>query len=240
MENYESFSYFCKVKNSNMENTKELVNYSNVNIERAGKIIVSDVSFSVSAGELVTIEGSIGAGKSSLFKTLYADLPINSGVAKVLDFDLRGISDRKISKLRRRMGIVFQDYQLFDNKTVSGNLEFVIDSLDFKTPCPKSVYINQILEKVGIPGKADTFPHMLSGGERQSVAIARAIVCNPELIIADEPTGNLDEGSASHIASLLYSLAKEGAAVIVATHDEMAFNGLEHRTLRIQNNMLSE
>ncbi|MBR4267063.1 MAG: ATP-binding cassette domain-containing protein [Bacteroidales bacterium] len=223
-----------------MGQQKNIVNYSNVNIERSGKIILSDVCLTVSSGELVTIEGPIGSGKSTLFKTFYADLPVKSGDAQVLGFDLKGIPQRKVPKLRRQMGIVFQDYQLFNNKTVEGNLDFVISSLDFKTPVDKQEYIQQILEKVGIPGKAGTFPHMLSGGERQSVAVARAIVCNPGLVIADEPTGNLDEASAAHIAGLLASLAEEGAAVIVATHDENAFKNLKHRTLFIQDNHLIE
>ncbi len=240
MDNYKSFSYFRIIKNSSMELQKNIVNYSNVCIERADKIILSDVSLNVSAGELVTIEGPIGSGKSSLFKTFYADLPVKSGEASVLGFDLRKIPSRKVSKLRRRMGIVFQEYQLFNNKTVEGNLDFVISSLDFKTPIAKVDYINQILDKVGISGKSNTFPHMLSGGERQSVAIARAIVCNPELIIADEPTGNLDDASAAHVAEVLSNLAQDGAAVIVATHDENAFKDFKHRTLFIQDTHLIE
>jgi cell division transport system ATP-binding protein len=223
-----------------MDNKNTLVEYSGVAIERGGTKILDGVSFSVKAGEMVTIEGPIGTGKSSLFKTLYADLPVAGGKASVLGFDLKGLPDRKVSKLRRRMGIIFQDYQLFDNKTVSGNLQFVIDSLEYKTPCDNEEYIAQVLERVGIPGKSGTFPHMLSGGEKQSVAIARAIVCKPELIIADEPTGNLDEASALHIAELLYSIAKEGAGVIVATHDENIFDQFPHRTLRIQDGTIVE
>ncbi len=223
-----------------MEKMATLVEYSDVAIERGGVKILENVCFAIKSGEMVTIEGPIGTGKSSLFKTLYADLPIAGGRARVLDFDLKGLPDRKISKLRRRMGIVFQEYQLFDNKTVEDNLRFVIDSLGFKTPYESSRYISQVLERVGIVGKENTFPHMLSGGERQSVAIARAIVCNPELVIADEPTGNLDEASALHIASLLHLLTREGAAVIVATHDEAVFRGFEHRTLRIQDGTIVE
>lgn len=223
-----------------MDNKNTLVEYSGVAIERGGTKILDGVSFSVKAGEMVTIEGPIGTGKSSLFKTLYADLPLSGGMANVLGFDLNKLRGRKIPQLRKRMGIIFQDYQLFDNKTVSGNLQFVIDSLEYKTPCDNEEYIAQVLERVGIPGKSGTFPHMLSGGEKQSVAIARAIVCKPELIIADEPTGNLDEASALHIAELLYSIAKEGAGVIVATHDENIFNQFPHRTLRIQDGTIVE
>ncbi len=221
-----------------MENKKALVEYSGVEIERSGQTIISDVNFQLFESELITIDGSIGSGKTSLFKTLYADLPIKKGSARVLDFELNGIPERKISKLRRRMGIIFQDYQLFDTKTVSGNLEFVIDSLGFKTPCPREEYINNVLGKVGIIGKAGSFTHMLSGGERQSVAIARAIVCKPEIIIADEPTGNLDEQSARHIAKLLYSLSQEGTSVIVATHDGDVFKEFQHRELHVENGKL--
>ena len=221
-----------------METKIESVNYSGVEIQRSGQVILSEVNFKIFPYELVTIDGSIGSGKSSLLKTLYNDLPITKGSAKVLDYELNGIPSRKIPKLRRRMGIVFQEFQLFDNKTVSGNLEFVIDSLDFKLPCKKEDYINHILEKTGIPGKANSFTHMLSGGERQSVAIARAIVCNPEIIIADEPTGNLDDNSAKHIASLLYNLSTEGKTVIVATHDGVFFADFAHRELHISNGKL--
>ena len=223
-----------------MKDNITLVEYSDVAIERGGARILEGVNFSIKAGEIVTIEGPIGTGKSSLFKTLYADLPIAAGNAKVLDFELKGLHGRKVSKLRRRMGIVFQDFHLFDNKTVADNLQFVIDSLEYKPPCDNDEYIAQVLERVGIPGKSGTFPHMLSGGEKQSVAIARAIVCKPELIIADEPTGNLDEASALHVAELLYSLAQEGAGVIVATHDEIIFRDFPHRTLRIDNGTLIE
>jgi cell division transport system ATP-binding protein len=221
-----------------MEIRKGTVNYSGVEIERQGQVILSDVSFQAFSGELITIDGKIGSGKTSLFKTLYADLPIRKGSAKVLDFELNGLPERKVSKLRRRMGIVFQDYQLFDNKTVSGNLEFVIDSLGFKTPCPREDYINQILEKTGIGGKAGAFTHILSGGERQSVAVARAVVCNPEIIIADEPTGNLDENSSRHIAELLYTLSQEGKTVIVATHDGDVFRDFPHRELHAKDGRL--
>ncbi len=224
-----------------MEKDKILVSYSDVEISRGGSKILSDVCFCIKAGEMVTIEGPIGSGKSSLFKTLYADIQISGGKAKVLDFDVKGLSDRKTAQLRRRMGIVFQDYQLFDNKTVADNLRFVIDSLGYK-PDGASIdeHIARILQKVGMESKSGTFPHMLSGGEKQSVAIARAIVCNPELIIADEPTGNLDETSARHIASLLSQLASEGTGVIVATHDENIFSEFPHRTLRIEDGRLVE
>jgi len=236
-----SVFYICNLKSNIMEKDNILVSYSNVDISRAGRPILSKIGFCINKGELVTIEGPIGSGKSSLFKTLYVDLPISGGEASVLGFDIRKLSDRKISQLRRRMGIVFQDYQLFDNKTVYDNLYFVVDSIGYE---PKGIsieeHIMQVLQKVGMEAKRGTFPHMLSGGERQSVAIARAIVCDPELIIADEPTGNLDDASAAHIASLLGTLAQEGAGVLVATHDEAAFRDVPHRCLRIQGDCLTE
>ncbi len=224
-----------------MEKNNILVSYSDVDISRAGNTILSKIGFVIKAGELVTIEGPIGSGKSSLFKTLYVDLPISGGQANVLGYDIRNLRNRKIAELRRRMGIVFQEYQLFDNKTVYDNLYFVVDSIGYK---PQGIciedHIMQVLKKVGMESKRGTFPHMLSGGERQSVAIARAIVCNPELIIADEPTGNLDEASALHIAQLLDNLAKDGAGVMVATHDEAAFRNVDHRCLRIEGDKLVE
>ncbi len=219
-----------------MSEQKKLIEYIDAEIKRDGQEILHDINLTLYSGDFYTLEGPIGSGKTSLFKTFFADLPFTAQKAEVLDFNLLKLPARKIPKLRRRIGIVFQNYLLFDNKTVFDNLKFVTDSLNFKPNVGTiSDHIHSVLTKVGMDSKSETFPHMLSGGEKQSVAIARAIVCHPDIILADEPTGNLDENSALHIASLLKSLANEGAGVIAATHDENAFKNQEHKILKIQN-----
>ncbi|MBP5503207.1 MAG: ATP-binding cassette domain-containing protein [Bacteroidales bacterium] len=213
-----------------------LVEYQNVTIERNGADLLKNISFSVSKGDFVTLEGVVGSGKSTLLRSIYADVPITQGRARVLDFELKGLPFRKVSKLRSQLGLVFQNYLLFDNKTVFDNLKFVLDSLDFKTDGNQRDYIMSVLQKTGLGDKAQVFPHNLSGGERQTVAIARALVHQPKLILADEPTGNLDQESAAHIADLLHQSVKSGAAVIVATHDEPVFAGLQHTGYKISGN----
>ncbi|MBR4215663.1 MAG: ATP-binding cassette domain-containing protein [Bacteroidales bacterium] len=217
-----------------------LVEYSNVSIDRNGAKLLDNVTFSVSAGEFVTLEGSVGSGKSTLLRSLYADVKISSGKANVLGFDLTDLPMRKIPRLRSKMGIVFQNYLLFDNKTVFDNLKFVLDSLSYKTNGSQKDYIMSVLAKVGLESKASTFPHMLSGGERQTVAVARALVHCPQLILADEPTGNLDQESAAHIAKILYDSSQAGAAVIVATHDEPVFAGFKPRIFKISGTALCQ
>lgn len=218
---------------------KKLIEYIDAKISREGNTILDNINLTLYSGDFYTLEGAIGSGKSSLFKTIFADLKFSAKKAEVLEFNLLKIPQRKIPKLRRKIGIIFQNYLLFDNKTVFDNLKFVTDSLNFK-PAVGTVsdHIHSILKKVGMDEKSETFPHMLSGGEKQSVAVARAIVCHPEIILADEPTGNLDENSALHIAKLLKNLADEGAGVIVATHDSVAFKSLEHKVLKIENGKL--
>ncbi|MCQ2973178.1 MAG: ATP-binding cassette domain-containing protein [Bacteroidales bacterium] len=221
-----------------MSEQQYLVDYSGVSIISNETKLLNDINLVVSSGELVTIEGIVGAGKSTLLKSIYADRQIVDGKAEVLGFNLRKLPSRKISKLRRQMGIIFQNFLLFDNKTVLDNLKFVIDSVEFKVEGNVKDYIISVLENVGLKDKADVFPHNLSGGERQTVAIARAMVHKPKLILADEPTGNLDEESALHIAQLLFEATKSGAGVIVATHDEPIFANFEHKIYKIKDGIL--
>ena len=210
-----------------------LVDYQHVAIERNGEDLLKNVTFQVVAGDFVTLEGAVGSGKSTLLRSFYADVPVTQGSARVLGFDLKRIPYRKQSQLRSQMGIVFQNYLLFDNKTVFDNLKFVVDSLGFKTEGSQTDYIMSVLEKVGLGDKAYIFPHKLSGGERQTVAVARALVHHPKLILADEPTGNLDQDSAAHIAEILHDLAVSGAGVVIATHDEPIFARFNPKIFRI-------
>lgn len=215
-----------------------LVDYQNVTIVRNGADLLKNISLQVKHGDFVTLEGMVGSGKSTLLRSLYADVPVAQGTARVLGIDLKNLPFRKISRLRRQMGIVFQDFLLFDNKTVFDNLKFVLDSLEFKTEGSQTDYIMSVLARTGLEDKALVFPYNLSGGERQTVAIARALVHRPQLILADEPTGNLDQDAAAHIAEILNSYAKQGAGVIVATHDEPVFACLQHIGYKINGNSL--
>lgn len=215
-----------------------LVDYQHVAIVRNGEDLLKNVTFQVVAGDFVTLEGAVGSGKSTLLRSLYADIPISQGSANVLGFDLKQLPYRKQSKLRRQMGIVFQNYLLFDNLTVFDNLKYIVDSLGFKTEGNQKDYIMSVLQKTGIESKAMVFPHKLSGGERQTVAIARALVHQPKLILADEPTGNLDQESAAHIADLLHDSALSGAGVIIATHDEPIFARFNPKIFRINDSTL--
>ena len=234
-------SFFTFVSKLNtMLDEQYLVDYQHVAIERNGDDLLKNVTFQVVAGEFVTLEGAVGSGKSTLLRSLYADVPVSQGSAYVLGFDLKRLPYRKQSKLRSQMGIVFQNYLLFDNKTVFDNLKYVVDSLGFKTEGNQKDYIMSVLQKTGLESKAMIFPHKLSGGERQTVAIARALVHQPKLILADEPTGNLDNETAAHIAQILHSYSKRGAAVIVATHDEPVFASFPHTGYRIKETSLDK
>lgn len=217
-----------------------LVDYQHVTIVRNGADLLKNISLQVHSGDFITLEGMVGSGKSTLLRSLYADVPVAQGSARVLGFDVKMLPFRKVSKLRRQMGIVFQNYLLFDNKTVFDNLKFVLDSLDFKVDGNQKDYIMSVLDQTSLTDKASVFPHQLSGGERQTVAIARALVHKPKLILADEPTGNLDGETAAHIAQILFSYSQQGAAVIVATHDEPVFADFQHVGYRINGTSLDK
>ena len=217
-----------------------LVDYQHVTIVRNGSDLLKNISLQVLGGDFITLEGMVGSGKSTLLRSLYADVPVAQGTARVLGFDVKQLPFRKVSKLRRQMGIVFQNYLLFDNKTVFDNLKFVLDSLDFKVDGNQKDYIMSVLEQTSLTDKASVFPHQLSGGERQTVAIARALVHKPKLILADEPTGNLDNDTAAHIAQILHTYSQQGAAVIVATHDEPVFADFQHIGYKINGNSLDK
>ncbi len=196
-----------------------LVNYSNVEIRQAEQIVLRDVSLSIEAGEFVYLLGRVGSGKSSFMKTLYGALPIQAGDAKVLDYDLRQIRRRQLPYLRRRLGIIFQDYQLLHDRTVSDNLLFVLRATGWKNKRLMQDHVMEVLSQVGMENKAYKMPHELSGGEQQRVVIARALLNMPELILADEPTGNLDPETGTEIMELLYGISQAGIAVVISTHN---------------------
>ena len=197
-----------------------LINYQKATIcQLDGKEILRDVDIQVNEGEFVYIIGRVGSGKSSLLKTFYQELYVDEAVeAQILDYDMLTIKRKQIPALRRRMGIVFQDFQLLADRTVRKNLEFVLKATDWRKE-DIARRIDEVLNDVGMTDKGDVMPHELSGGEKQRVAIARAILNSPSLIVADEPTANLDVETAEGIMQLLRSISFKGTAVVMSTHN---------------------
>jgi cell division transport system ATP-binding protein len=217
-----------------------LVDYHNVEILRKEHIVLKDVTFKVNNGELVYLVGKVGSGKSSLLKTMYADVPIKSGSAQVLEYDMNTLKRKDVPYLRRRLGIVFQDFQLLMDRSVYANLEFVLKSTGMTVTSERDERIEHVLQEVGLTNKSYKMPHELSGGEQQRVVIARALLNNPDLIIADEPTGNLDPDTGEQIFNLLHNIAKGGTSVILATHNHALIDKFPGRVLLCEDKHLSE
>ncbi len=199
--------------------TKKIVEYRNVAIERAGTTILSGVDLDLHQGEMMYLTGRVGCGKTTLLKTLYGQLPIASGEAQVLGYDLNAMKRSDIQALRRQLGIVFQDFQLLMDRTVLDNLRFVLRATGWRSHEAIDERMEWALEQVGMTHKAYEMPHRLSGGEQQRIAIARALLNEPQLILADEPTGNLDHDTACGIMTLLTGIAHGGTAILMATHN---------------------
>ena len=197
----------------------QLISYKNVEICQEEQIILRDVNLDVTSGEMIYLLGRVGSGKSSLMKTLYAELPIEGDRADVLGYDLLTIKRRDIPYLRRKVGVVFQDFQLLSDRNVEDNLLFVLQATGWKDKQLMRNNIHDVLLQVGMAEKAYKMPHQLSGGEQQRVVIARALLNAPGLILADEPTGNLDPETGRGIMELLYSISQAGMTVIMSTHN---------------------
>ena len=197
----------------------ELIEYKNVEIRQADQIVLHDVNVTVQGGQMIYLLGKVGSGKSSFMKTIYGALPIAAGEARVLDYDMTRIRRRKLPYLRRRLGIIFQDYKLLTDRSVEENLLFVLRATGWKDKEEIEERIHDVLEDVEMQDYADRFPHELSGGEQQRIAIARAILNKPKIIIADEPTGNLDPETAANIVGLLRHVTQTGTAVVMTTHN---------------------
>ena len=199
-----------------------LIDYQNVSIYQAEKCVLQNVNFHVDEGEFAYLIGKVGSGKSSLLKTLYCELDLVEGEtdkAEILGRDLKTIRRKDIPALRKEMGIIFQDFQLLHDRTVRKNFEFVLKATGWKNKKDREKRIEEVLNEVGMIEKIDKMPHELSGGEQQRVAIARALLNTPKIIIADEPTGNLDPETATNIVSLLKDITKQGTAVVMTTHN---------------------
>ncbi len=197
----------------------ELIQYKDVAIHQAEQIVLHDVNVTVSSGEFVYLLGKVGTGKSTFMKSLYGALPIHDGQAFVLGSDMREIRRRQLPYLRRRIGVVFQDYQLLTDRSVEENLLFVLQATGWSNKRMMREHIVDILRQVGMADKAYKMPYQLSGGEQQRVVIARALLNSPELILADEPTGNLDPETGKEIMDLLYSISQSGMAIVLSTHN---------------------
>lgn len=196
-----------------------IVKYKNVEILRKELIVLKKVSFELHEGEFVYLLGKVGSGKSSLLKSMYAEIPITEGEASALDYNLIDIKRKQIPFLRREIGIVFQDFQLLTDRSVYDNLRFVLEATGWKNETEIDERIEKVLKEMGMANKSYKMPHELSGGEQQRIVIARALLNSPKLILADEPTGNLDPDTGEQIVKQLHRIAQEGTAVIMATHN---------------------
>ena len=196
-----------------------VIKYHDVELHRNSLIALKHVTLTVNPGEFLYLIGKVGSGKSSMLKSIYAEIPIASGSAEVLDYDLTTIKRSEVPYLRRRIGIIFQDFQLLNDRSAEENLRFVLRATGWKDRDAMQERIEKVLRSVGMLNKAYKRPHELSGGEQQRVVIARALLNDPPIILADEPTGNLDPATGESIIGLLHSIAREGTAVIVATHN---------------------
>ncbi len=216
-----------------------VVSVSNANIYQGSNLILQDVNFTVNKGEFVYLVGKTGAGKSSLLKTLYGELPLKEGNVVVAGFDLRKMDWKKVPYLRRTLGVIFQDFQLLTDRNVQENLRFVLKATGWKDEKLMEEKINDVLDKVGLKSKGFKMPFEMSGGEQQRVDIARALLNSPKVILADEPTGNLDPETSDEIMQLLFQICKDyGTSIIMATHDFIVINRYPSRMLTTERNRL--
>lgn len=218
-----------------------IIDYQKVEVERASRIVLHDVSFQLRKGEFCYLVGRVGSGKSSLMKTMYADVPLGAGEkADVLGFDMLSIRKKQIPFLRRKMGIVFQDFQLLQDRSAMANLRFVLEATGWKQKDAIEERVEDVLKAVDMVNKGYKMPHELSGGEQQRIVIARALLNNPELILADEPTGNLDPATGYQIVKLMHSLVERGTSVLMATHNLQMVEDFPARVVRCRDKRLEE
>ncbi|WP_339659160.1 ATP-binding cassette domain-containing protein [uncultured Polaribacter sp.] len=219
---------------------KPVLHLENADIYQRDNLVLSKVNLTINKGDFYYLIGKTGSGKSSLMKTLYGDLRLQSGTGSIVDFDLIDLKDKEIPFLRRKIGIVFQDFKLLSDTTVFGNLEFVLKATGWKNKEEIKQKINEVLEKVGMQSQYYKNTFELSGGEQQRIAIARALLNDPELILADEPTGNLDPKTSLEVMHLLNEIHKSGKTILMATHDYQLIVKFKHKTLKIEGGELFE
>ncbi len=197
-----------------------IATYKDVQLYQDERIVLSDLNLQINEGEFIYIVGEVGCGKTSLLKSIYGELPIGAGEATVLNMDMTNIRPRHLPKLRRQLGIIFQDFQLLRDRTVDENLDFVLRATGWKKKIDRERRIIEVLEQVGLPDKTRHLPYELSGGEQQRICIARALLNKPRLLLADEPTANLDVENGTRVMELLKEIRLNGTAVVMSTHNE--------------------
>lgn len=223
-----------------MREINTVIKLKNVDIYQQKHLVLSNVNLDIEQGEFLYLIGQSGSGKSSLLKIIYGDLYIATGEGMIAGFDLKKLSDHDVPYLRRKLGIVFQDFHLLNDRTVEKNLEFALKATGWKDRAQISSRIIDVLEKVGLRSKLKKMPHELSGGEQQRVVIARALLNNPEIILADEPTGNLDPSTSEEIVLLLRDIANSGTAILMATHDYQIIRNMPARIIKTDDGMLHD
>jgi cell division transport system ATP-binding protein len=211
-----------------------------VSIYQGESLVLTDVNVEINKGEFVYLIGKTGTGKSSFMKTLYGDLPLTQGEGSIVDFNLRTLKEKDIPFLRRKLGVVFQDFKLLTDRSINENLVFVLKATGWKNKTEMNTRVEEVLNKVGMKTKGFKFPHELSGGEQQRVAIARALLNNPELILADEPTGNLDPQTSIEVMEVLQDINKNGNTILMATHDYALLLKYPSKTLKCDENQVFE
>ncbi|MEM7380841.1 MAG: ATP-binding cassette domain-containing protein [Bacteroidota bacterium] len=211
---------------------ESILTLKDVAVYQKENMVLNHISLEVKKGEFVYLIGKTGSGKSSFMKTLYADLPMKEGNGRIVGFNLKTLEEKDIPFLRRKLGIVFQDFKLLPDRNINKNLEFVLKATGWNDPGKMQTQIEEVLEKVGMKTKGFKFPHELSGGEQQRIAIARALLNDPELILADEPTGNLDPQTSVEVMKVLQEINKAGRTILMATHDYALILKYPSKTLK--------
>jgi cell division transport system ATP-binding protein len=220
--------------------SNSVLSLQDVTIYQEQKVILSEVNLTVNHGEFIYIIGKTGSGKSSLMKTLYADLPLTEGQGSIVSYDLRNIKEDDIPYLRRKIGIVFQDFKLLPDRSIKENMLFVLKATGWTSEPEMLDKIDEVLDKVDLKAIANKMPHQLSGGEQQRVAIARALLNDPELILADEPTGNLDPQTSVEVLDVLRKINANGKTIIMATHDYALLMKFPSKTLKCEDQKIFE
>lgn len=224
-----------------MDEEKDIiVKYEGVDLDRDRNTILSDINIAIREGEFIYLIGKVGSGKSTFLKSLYHEIPLEKGHGRILDYELENLKKKQIPYLRRKVGIVFQDFQLLTDRTAEKNLEFVLRATGWNNKDLISIRINEVLTQVGMQNKGYKMPHELSGGEQQRIVIARALLNSPEIILADEPTGNLDPETGNQIVQLLHTISQEGTAVIMSTHNYAVVQKYPGRIIKCEDGYLKD
>ena len=218
----------------------EIIIFKNVSVKISDRNSLDNLNFSIGPGDFTYLIGKTGSGKSSIIRSIYCDIPIQSGTCTIDGLEVNKIKKNQIPFLRRKIGIIFQDFKLLSDRSIYKNLEFVLKATEWKKESKIKERVDQVLNQVGMIDFKDRYPHQLSGGEQQRVSIARAILNNPNLILADEPTGNLDPATSKEIMNLLVDINNQGSTVLMATHDYDMISNFPNKTLRLEDGKLFE